>query len=269
MVGNPLFSSLLDQLDTARLALVQLKARYQPSHPAVQEMEARIAELDTALRQTPAIIRMPQLPDRAQAEGARAAVQTAEQTEADLSARAGSLQQDLARARTEKLGFVERESILRELDTQIDLRRKAYEDLLTQLQDRRLSVASESGRTSLVDSALTAVGTAPSLTRAVVFSLSIGLFLGLALALLLEALDDTVRRPEDLSRDPDIRFLGIIPWVSDVTELIMMEAPKSPPAEAFRTPTRPWRAGSRRASRRRPGSQPGSAWGRPPPARGS
>ncbi|MFO8080502.1 MAG: CpsD/CapB family tyrosine-protein kinase, partial [Armatimonadota bacterium] len=100
----------------------------------------------------------------------------------------------------------------------------------------RLAEAIKQGNASVVDTAEAAREMQASLFRSLVFAGALGLFVGLALAILLEALDDTVYSVEDLQRVSDLYLLGIIPLRSDEAgPLVTIDAPKSPPAEAYRT----------------------------------
>ena len=45
-----------------------------------------------------------------------------------------------------------------------------------------------------------------------------------------------MRSPDDILRQTEVDFLGIVPWTEQETrQLVTLETPKSPPAEAFRT----------------------------------
>jgi len=236
VAANPTYTSLLDQLNTAQVALVQLRARYTPEHPAVVEMATRVEEIQAALAKTPATVEVTSPVDPARVAALQTELRAARQSVAELSARVASLQGTVAATEARRSDLLDKEGILEQLQDQIALKRAAYQELLTQLEAKKLSVASERGRSAMVDGALTARATSPNPLRTLIFSLALGLVLGFALVLLLETLDDTVRRPEDLTRDPEIRFLGVIPWTGEaMTELVMLAAPKSPPAEAFRT----------------------------------
>ena len=69
------------------------------------------------------------------------------------------------------------------------------------------------------------------------------MFGGVALAFLLETLDDSVKSSEDVEKRIDAPILGLVPWVSerqrpkhlDHLGLLVHEDPKSPLAEAYRS----------------------------------
>ena len=68
----------------------------------------------------------------------------------------------------------------------------------------------------------------------------LGLLVGLGLALLLEAVDTSIKRPSDIRRRVDLPLLGIIPYAGDLEETIddlylgLQTHPDSPFGEAFR-----------------------------------
>jgi len=87
----------------------------------------------------------------------------------------------------------------------------------------------------VVDRATGAQRVGPELFRTLIFSALIGAFVGIGLAFVLEIMDNTVRTPDDLTRDVGVPFLGIVPFVESAREeLVTLTAPKSPPAEAYR-----------------------------------
>lgn len=66
-------------------------------------------------------------------------------------------------------------------------------------------------------------------------ALGIGLMGGIGLAFFLEYLDDTIKSPKEITEILGLSTLGSIPKVSDgENELVVVEQPRSPTAEAFR-----------------------------------
>jgi len=236
VVANPTYASLMEQQNTTQIALLQLESRYTQDHPAVAEMRTRLAEIRQALARTSPTLETTAPVEPAKRYGIEAERRAAEQAVAELSAKVGSLQGIVAAGEARRSDVLDKEGVLEQLQDQINLKRAAYKELLAQLEAKELIAASQRGRSSIVDPALQARASSPTLMRTLLASLAMGLFVGLALALLMETMDDTVRRPEDLTRDPSLRFLGVVPWTGDqATSLVVLDAPKSPPAEAFRT----------------------------------
>jgi capsular exopolysaccharide synthesis family protein len=235
-VTNQEYLNLEAQESTEELALLDLQARYTANHPAVQEAQARLNEVRTQLAHTSPTLVQTTPVDPTERPALDADVRVAQESVAQLAARVPALQAIVAASDAQRSDMLDKEGVLEELQDQIALKRSAYQELLTQLEAKELSAASERGQNSMVDSALRAQASTPTLTRTLIFSLALGLFLGFALALLLETMDDTIRRPDDITRDLNLRFLGVVPWTGDpATGLVVINAPKSPPAEAFRT----------------------------------
>jgi len=160
---------------------------------------------------------------------------------------------------------------IKSIDDQIDENRRKLEDfppleaeqlrlqsnvttaqqLFAQLQEsyqvNRINEADDGGRVQLLDEATTpSFAISPNRKRDAAYSLVIGLLLGVALALLLERLDDTVKSPDELREKMDVTVVGLIPAIdtADVAaggqsptigRLVTHADPRSPVAEAYRS----------------------------------
>ncbi len=104
------------------------------------------------------------------------------------------------------------------------------------MQQQELRQARGSGVAELADRASEAKAVTAPLISTLIFSILLGLFCGVALALLLEALDNTVRSPDEVVRQTGLPLLGAIPLLEDATpQVITLSAPQSPVSEAYRT----------------------------------
>jgi capsular exopolysaccharide synthesis family protein len=80
----------------------------------------------------------------------------------------------------------------------------------------------------------------PDWTRNLALAIVLGLALGLSVALIRERLDDRMTGREDLEEQAGAPVLAIVPRISNwgkkgATKLVARDAPKTPPAEAYRT----------------------------------
>lgn len=112
----------------------------------------------------------------------------------------------------------------------------------TRLDELEVEAELETGGAQLVTVGRIPVAqVAPDLVRAVAVALAAGLVLSIALAFLLEALDDAVRTKEDLARvAPGVAVLALIPKVQEWKStnepvLVTMAQPDAPAAESFRS----------------------------------
>ncbi len=233
---NPLRISLQQELHTTRLALIKLRARYTSDHPAIQQLEALAQELSAQLEREPATIKIASVVGPERREHLRAQLEAAELQVADLQGRVGVLQDLISSAETESLDLIEKEGALVQLEDKAQLARSTFEGLLEGLRDNRLKVAAKQGTAQILSHAIRAQEIKPSIARALIFSGLLGLLAGIMVSLLLEALDVTIRSPDDILRDTEVAFLGMVPWIEpEAEELPTLVTPKSPAAEAFRT----------------------------------
>jgi succinoglycan biosynthesis transport protein ExoP len=110
-----------------------------------------------------------------------------------------------------------------------------YRVIQQDIESLRLTLSDEAETISL--SEIAQVPTNPIQRSGIYFllALGIGLMVGVGLAFFLEYLDDTIKTPQEITETLGLSTLGSIPKVSDgENELVVIEQPRSPTAEAFR-----------------------------------
>ncbi|MDQ2826588.1 MAG: polysaccharide biosynthesis tyrosine autokinase [Actinomycetota bacterium] len=137
-----------------------------------------------------------------------------------------------------------------DLQKQIDTAAPAQKESLVsaqalfkqKLDELQVGSAIQAGGAQLVTSASApATPVRPTPKKNGIIALIGGLLLGVGVAFLLDYLDDSVKNKEDLaSATSGLPVIGLIPVVSDWREqteaqVVSLSAPKSPPAEAYRT----------------------------------
>jgi capsular exopolysaccharide synthesis family protein len=126
--------------------------------------------------------------------------------------------------------------------------RKLYEELLEKLKQAGVSAGLKSSSIRIVDAARVPTSpSSPNIPRNIELSLLLGTLAGIGLAFVLEALDTTVRTPEQVEIVSALPSLGIIPLSvnggfltgrngsSSGMELITYKKPQSLMAESFRS----------------------------------
>jgi len=235
-VTNPYRSSLQAQLETARLTLAQLQARYTRDHPAIQQAKLQIEELSKQIANEPQFIRQKQVVSQARLDELSQQLETNRMRAASLRARISVLQNLISQTRSKAMNLAEKESILQQDEYEVGLHEQTYEALLQQLRDRRLQKAAKPGTADVLDRAIEGTPMEVNVFRSILFTGMIGLVAGIALALLKEVLDTAIYTPDDISQYTEVDFLGVIPLSEiETTGLLTIEAPRSPPAEAYRT----------------------------------
>lgn len=194
--GNTLADKLREKQADLRTQFAQMNTQFGPNHPKLLELKNQLDEVDRNL----------------QAEEKRNTTKT----------------------KNEYLAAVERERLLRAaFDTQkdqanqlngrsvqfsilkrdVETSRALYENLLQRLKEAGVLAGIKSSNIHIVDAARVPTRPSkPNIPQNLTYALGAGLFGGLILALAIEALDNTVRTPEQMRMISGLPSLGIIPF---------------------------------------------------------
>lgn len=205
--------------DRARLQsqLLQLRQRYEARHPQVVELTAQIASLDRQIGQI--------------------AVQTRNALRTNYLAaqrQEGSLQSAIHGLRGVALNEQNRRVQLNLIARDAETSRRQLDNLLQRYNQVSAAADIRTNNVSIVDRA--EVPVSPVSPRPF-FNIAAGLGIGIALALVLafirEALDDTVRSPEDVERKLHLPLIGTTPLVTDETTTVALSDDRHPLSEAY------------------------------------
>lgn len=235
-LANPARQALLAQLQANQIALAELRARYTDNWPEVREMRRRIEQLQAELARQPETISTTSVQPDGRITALRAEVINSERSVAELTARLGTLQRTVTELEARNRALPAKLSALQRLLDRAEMSKLTFQNVMAQLENARLTEAMKQADAEIINHAATAEEISPKLGRMLIFSFMLGIAAGIALAMLLEALDDTIHSPEDVTAYTNVTFLGMIPMLEEASqELITVIAPKSPPAEAYRT----------------------------------
>ncbi|MGM0492091.1 MAG: GumC family protein [Armatimonadota bacterium] len=233
---NPEWTAVQEALIQAKVELERLESQYTDDHPRVMDQRALLDELGNQLAVTDELVGRSTVRENPVTGNIGVEIKAAQVAVQEAEARLAATGATLDDIRDQVRDLPEARQQWRALSDRLEAAREAYLSLQRELRQARLAEAIKQGNASVVDTAEAAREMQASLFRSLVFAGALGLFVGLALAILLEALDDTVYSVEDLQRVSDLYLLGIIPLRSDEAgPLVTIDAPKSPPAEAYRT----------------------------------
>ena len=193
---------------------------FKPDYPDMQRLQGQVAELD---RQIAAEIANVRRSVRAEFDAA--------------SAQEKLLQGQLASLRDESLDTDSRSIQYNILRREADTSRQLYDSLLQRY--KMVGAASDIRPNNIVviDRAQVPGGAySPNGVRNLALGLFAGLLLGVALALLLEFLDDTLKTPEDVEQKLRLPVLGIIPKLGAKQSVAAAAKDlRSPFSEAYRS----------------------------------
>ena len=226
-----LASEVIQTLKERRIAL---KAEYEenlkvfkPGYPKMQRLQSQIDELTEEIaRETAAI-----------AEGVKARYEARVREEVQL-------RQRIQEVKNEALALQDRSTDYETLKRELETNRELYDGLLQRMKEVGVAAGVGENNISIVDAAHVPLEPyKPSLKKNVAIAVALGLFLGVGLAFLLEALDDSLKGREAVERIVGSPVLSLVPYAAPQeyglgqTELPLLafKDPTSAVAEATRS----------------------------------
>jgi polysaccharide biosynthesis transport protein len=214
-------------LQALRAERARLEAEYserlktfKPDYPEMVALQAKIAEVNVATtRETGAI-----------ANALASRYRAAAGQERELAAKVSQLRAQVLDLRNRGIGY-------NFLQREVDTNRELYDALLQRYKE--IGVVGELGenQATVIDRALAATAPyRPQPLRNLGLALVIGLIAGLALAFLIEFVDDTIKSPEEITEILDLPVLGVVPRLGKGERLSdELEAAKSPVTESYQS----------------------------------
>lgn len=168
---------------------------YKPAYPAMQQMQGQIDELERQIDREVGNVR----------DSLRVKYESAASEESLLRQQMQVSKENVLDVQGRSIGY---KTLKRDADTNSQL----YDGLLQQYKEIGVAEGDASNNISMVDRAEVASSPyKPDLKRNLALGLVAGLLLGIAAALLLEYLDDTIKNAVDVEKHLKIAVLGIIP----------------------------------------------------------
>jgi len=134
---------------------------------------------------------------------------------------------------------------LSHLQTTLSLYQQIYVDLLSSLENVRLARAQNTPNVVQVEPAVVPTSPIrPQPIRSTLLAAAVGFMLAAGIAFLIEYLDDTLKTPEDVERELNLRVIGLVADMNSgekkngnngTPKIHVAEQPRSPVSEAFRT----------------------------------
>lgn len=198
---NQAMQTLLSERARVAAKLAELRQRYLSGQPEVQEAAAQLSALEG---QIAAI-------GRTLKNSIRNEYDSALRQERQLAAAKEGMADETL---TEQQRRVQLNLVARDADTQ----RKQLNDLLTRLNQINAAADITLNNMSLLDAAqVPEDAVSPQIRKNMLIALALGLILAFGVAFTREALDDTLRSPEDAERKLHLPLLGTTPYVSDLS----------------------------------------------------
>ncbi len=195
MLETLLIQDLESRLDELRRELAGLQAQFGPRWPAVRSVEDKIAALGGQLRE----------------EKQRAITEARRDYRTSLD-EYRSLSEALDRQRRVVEDLSEDTIQYNFLEREVETNRQLYDGLLQRLKEAGVLAGLRSSNIQVVDEAMPPLGAAvPQKSVALGLALVLGLLLGVGVAVVIEALDNTLKTQEEIGQYLHLPALGAIP----------------------------------------------------------
>ena len=200
---------------------------YKPGYPKMVQLQRQIDELSDEITREASSI----------SGAVKARYEARVREEAKLRERIRELKE-------EALALQDRSTDYETLRREVETNRELYDGLLQRMKEVGVAAGVGENNISIVDPATVPLYPyKPSLQKNLAIALALGLLFGVALAFLLETLDDTLKTAEEIERRAGAPVLSLIPHASTRSHgianaeipLLAFKDPKSAVAEAVRS----------------------------------
>ncbi|MEM6898900.1 MAG: polysaccharide biosynthesis tyrosine autokinase [Pseudomonadota bacterium] len=203
----------------------EMRNRFKPDYPDMVTLQARIDRVEKEIvREADTIV-------LANINELKLNFEAAVAREESLRTRVQELRNTLQDERSRRIEY-------RILEREVETIRSQYEALLQRSKEVSIASGVGSSNISIVDLALVPSSPfQPNLRRSLLQALVLSLAFGMALAFVLNYLDDTIKSPEDVRSKLNLPCIGVIPKAPKKTDLVkqVTDQPKSQYSEAFAT----------------------------------
>jgi capsular exopolysaccharide synthesis family protein len=219
---SPLIQSLRQQEAEVLRKLSELKTTFGAQHPKIINANAELRDLREKI-----------------GDEVRKIGQSTQNELAVASAREAALAGSMAQARGRTGASSMAEVRLRELERQADAAKTLYESFLNRAKETREQVGIQTPDARIVSQAnLPLFASYPKKMPTIGTAFLVSIVLGIALIVLIERLENTIRNPEALERLAGTAVLSLVPLekeVHAVPEDVIFDSPLSQTSEGLRT----------------------------------
>ena len=219
VLGDPVIQKLQQSYAEDQAKYQDQLRIYKPAFPAMLQLRAKLDEMHKQIAARSAVLR----------DSVRSTYEAAKTRETLLRQRVGNLRQQV-------LDLEQRSIRYNILKREVDTNRQLYEAILQRYKEIGVAGGVGINNISVVDRAEPPlVRYRPRAKLNLVIGLLLGLFAGIASALLLDHLDDTVHVATDAEQKLGLPVLGIVPLARSGTPEGAMRDPRSALAESYRS----------------------------------
>lgn len=243
--ADPLYLALQGEVSKGEADISVKKATYTEDAIEVKDAEGRLGKLKATLQARVRAVVGGGLDDKDLMAGRTATEQKyledLVKTESDLAmltAKASALDASRSVYESRFAGMPAKDQELTQLMRRQQAAAETYNVFLRRMQEVRITEAINVGNVRIVEEASVAAASLAPKSKLVSLACLLGFVFGIGLALLIEFLDDRIRRPEEAENVLELPILGLLPWIdgreSAHKRLVVLEDPRSPVTESYR-----------------------------------
>jgi capsular exopolysaccharide synthesis family protein len=212
---------LVDRRNEQNERFAEIKAHFGPNHPEFKKIAAQVRTLDEQVEAT-----RKQIARQAEVEFESAA------------ARESMIKANFDKAKAESDSLNARSFDYRRVKQEAEADKKLYDELVRKIREAGINSSFQNNVVRVSDPARAAFKPVfPDLKLNVLLAFLFSTLLGIGAAILSDALDDTIRDPEQVTRSLNTHVIGTLPAVKEVKSLqIAMVKPEPGAAMALAAP---------------------------------
>lgn len=216
-LGNTAINNLRQRRAELAGEYQQLMVRFEPGYPEAQAIEQQITALDSAITR-----------EESRVSGSvQAEYRQAVQRESALEARVNALKEEYLDLRRRSIQY-------NIFEQEVDTNQALYDGLLQRFEEIGIAGGVGVNNVAIVDLAdIPQTPSSPRLLLNMLIALLGGLLIGVAIALGLEQLDESIGDPTELQRRLGLPLLGSVPKVEEETPLEALTDRKSELVDAY------------------------------------
>src|SRR5579875_1686198 len=222
VIGSGLVQRLTEQLDSDEAQYAGLSGKFKPDYPPMRQLALRIAGTRSVLERE-----------------ISSAVASVEAQYAGAQEREANLQNDLNQQKALAFGLNDAAVRYLILERDADTNRELYNAVLKRMKDLTVVADVHASNVLIVDEAEAPGGpSSPELFRDAIAAAVLGLVLGVALALLIDLLDNTFQDSREVERYLRVPSLALIPEAVKTRESLYISGNDAPDTTSVEGPSR-------------------------------
>lgn len=223
----------MNELEVERAGLL---VKYKPSHPIIKKLDGRIAEYQQQLESYISGVVNNRLISPNEYSETRRQIADLETQLILARAKMSNTRMLKEKLKQDQMQYPKLQYEYTRLLREKDVAEKLFLLMYEQLQQAQIEEVRRDVKVSVFEEARVPKGpVSPNRMRNIMVAVTLGFFVGVGLAFLLEEMEETIRTSDDVKNNLNLPVLGSVPYSAETINKLITDVPlKSPIAEAYR-----------------------------------